>query len=416
MPGSVAPLETVVVPVHFRCPISLELMRDPVTVCTGQTYDRSSIEPWLAAADNPTCPVTRLPLADRTLIPNHTLRRLIQEWCVAHRSDGVDRIPTPKQPADPSLISSLVQSLQPPSSDAVVSSSLRRLKTLALDSDKNRAIISQNPSLRPSLVSLLSSFFSSTSPSAETISDTLALISFFPLSAADSEAISSRPDRLAAVSTLLRHASPDVRVGAASLVENLAVSPESRTAIGDTPGIIAGVVAVLRPPTSSHPRAARAGAKALLALCLARPNREVAAAEGAAGALVDLLASAGADRRDAERALATLELLCRTRAGCEALTGHALAVPLLVKAVLRVSDRATESAAGALLALCRASEARQRDAVGAGAVTQLLLLVQSDCTERAKRKAQLLLKLLLSAWPGQPAPNSDLGFSDLLAV
>ncbi|XP_031501247.1 U-box domain-containing protein 25-like [Nymphaea colorata] len=414
MPGSVAPLETVVVPVHFRCPISLELMRDPVTVCSGQTYDRTSIEPWLASADNPTCPVTRLPLADTTLIPNHTLRRLIQEWCVAHRSDGVDRIPTPKQPADPSLVSSLVQSLQPPSSDAVVSSSLRRLKTLALDSDKNRALISQNPNLRSSLVSLL--FTSSSDPSADAISDTLALISFFPLSVADSEAISARPDRLTAVSALLRHSSPDVRVGAASLVENLAVSPESRSALGDTPGIIAGVVAVLRPPTSSHPRAARAGAKALLALCLARPNRDAAAAEGAAGALVDLLASAGADRRDAERALATLELLCRTRGGCEALLGHALAVPLLVKAVLRVSERATESAAGALLALCRASEARQRDAVGAGAVTQLLLLVQSDCTERAKRKAQLLLKLLLSAWPDHPAPNSDLGFSDLLAI
>ncbi|XP_022859258.1 U-box domain-containing protein 16-like [Olea europaea var. sylvestris] len=30
-------------PADFRCPISLDLMRDPVVVSTGQTYDRSSI-------------------------------------------------------------------------------------------------------------------------------------------------------------------------------------------------------------------------------------------------------------------------------------------------------------------------------------------------------------------------------------
>uniref|UniRef100_A0A0D3F681 U-box domain-containing protein n=1 Tax=Oryza barthii TaxID=65489 RepID=A0A0D3F681_9ORYZ len=136
MPGSVPlalGLDTagVQVPWYFRCPISLELMRDPVTVSTGQTYDRASIESWVATG-NTTCPVTRSPL-DRafTLIPNHTLRRLIQDWCVAHRSLGVERIPTPKQPADPDLIRSLLAQCPalPP---------LRKLRALARDSDKNR--------------------------------------------------------------------------------------------------------------------------------------------------------------------------------------------------------------------------------------------------------------------------------------
>nr|DAD27995.1 TPA_asm: hypothetical protein HUJ06_029463 [Nelumbo nucifera] len=38
-----------------RGPISLEIMTDPVTVSTGQTYDRSSIQKWLRAGHN-TCP------------------------------------------------------------------------------------------------------------------------------------------------------------------------------------------------------------------------------------------------------------------------------------------------------------------------------------------------------------------------
>jgi hypothetical protein len=82
-------------------------------------------------------------------------------------------------------------------------------------------------------------------------------------------------------------------------------------------------------------------------------------------------------------------------------------VPLLVKIILKISDRATEYAAGALVSLCSASEQSQTDAVAAGVLTQLLLLVQSDCTDRAKRKAQLLLKLLRDSWPEYSFENSD---------
>ncbi|XVF61030.1 hypothetical protein PTKIN_Ptkin08bG0095500 [Pterospermum kingtungense] len=41
------------IPPLFRCPISLDLFTDPVTLCTGQTYDRSSIEKWLASGLQP---------------------------------------------------------------------------------------------------------------------------------------------------------------------------------------------------------------------------------------------------------------------------------------------------------------------------------------------------------------------------
>uniref|UniRef100_A0A803LXM6 U-box domain-containing protein n=1 Tax=Chenopodium quinoa TaxID=63459 RepID=A0A803LXM6_CHEQI len=73
-------------------------MKDPVTTPTGITYDRSSIERWLkeAVVNEPVCPVTKQPLPSQHLTPNHTLRRLIQGWCVANANLGVERIPTPK--------------------------------------------------------------------------------------------------------------------------------------------------------------------------------------------------------------------------------------------------------------------------------------------------------------------------------
>lgn len=50
-------------PEVFICPISRELMRDPVALAdTGQIYDRSSIIEWFREGHN-TCPLTgRYPL------------------------------------------------------------------------------------------------------------------------------------------------------------------------------------------------------------------------------------------------------------------------------------------------------------------------------------------------------------------
>ncbi|WCJ36053.1 U-box domain-containing protein 19 [Euphorbia peplus] len=67
-------------PEDFRCPISLELMTDPVTISTGQTYDRSSIEKWLKAG-NIICPKTGERLTSTELVPNSSLRKLIQRFC-----------------------------------------------------------------------------------------------------------------------------------------------------------------------------------------------------------------------------------------------------------------------------------------------------------------------------------------------
>ncbi|KAK1326480.1 E3 ubiquitin-protein ligase PUB22 [Acorus calamus] len=69
------------VPDFFRCPISMELMKDPVTIPTGVTYDRRSIEKWFFVYKKSTCPATGQTVVSTTdITPNHTLRRLITAW------------------------------------------------------------------------------------------------------------------------------------------------------------------------------------------------------------------------------------------------------------------------------------------------------------------------------------------------
>ncbi|KAL2957640.1 hypothetical protein AAZX31_18G160500 [Glycine max] len=75
--------QSLVIPDEFRCPISLELMKDPVIICTGQTYDRSCIKKWLEAGHR-TCPMTQQILSTSILIPNHALYGLISSWCEAN--------------------------------------------------------------------------------------------------------------------------------------------------------------------------------------------------------------------------------------------------------------------------------------------------------------------------------------------
>ena len=58
------------------CPISHALMRDPVIASDGHTYDRSSIEQWLATGSR-LSPMTTLPLASTDLIPNILVRQMV---------------------------------------------------------------------------------------------------------------------------------------------------------------------------------------------------------------------------------------------------------------------------------------------------------------------------------------------------
>ncbi|KAG0490853.1 hypothetical protein HPP92_007716 [Vanilla planifolia] len=71
---------SVTIPKDFCCPISLDLMRDPVIVSSGQTYDRASITQWMEEGHS-TCPNSGQILSHYQLTPNRALRSLIAHWC-----------------------------------------------------------------------------------------------------------------------------------------------------------------------------------------------------------------------------------------------------------------------------------------------------------------------------------------------
>nr|GMD61245.1 U-box domain-containing protein 44-like [Ipomoea batatas] len=69
---------------NFLCPLTKEVMRDPVVLESAQTYERTAIQYWfercLEDGRDPTCPVTGLVLKSLELKPNIGLAGAIEEW------------------------------------------------------------------------------------------------------------------------------------------------------------------------------------------------------------------------------------------------------------------------------------------------------------------------------------------------
>ena len=260
-----------------------------------------------------------------------TLRRLIQEWCVAHRSMGVERIPTPKQPADPDLVRSLVA--QGPGLPA-----LRRLRALARESDKNRLVMATHETR----AALVEAAFGAASEELE--AEAMAVLGLVGLGEAEAAEVVGREERVARLDKVLGGGAgvpleARVNAGAAAEAAASASGAEARAVLGAAEGIMDGLVALVE--EKANARAVRVGIRALFALCLAKENRPRAVAAGAASALARRVAEGGAG--EPERALAAVERLCRAEGGREAVVagagGGAAAVAALV---LAMSGRAAE--------------------------------------------------------------------------
>ena len=60
---------------NFVCPITFQIMENPVVATDGYTYEKQAIEHWLET--KMTSPLTNLKMPNKTLIPNYTIKSLI---------------------------------------------------------------------------------------------------------------------------------------------------------------------------------------------------------------------------------------------------------------------------------------------------------------------------------------------------
>ena len=91
-------------PPSFICPLTLEVMSDPVTAADGHSYEAEAITKWFQTSNM--SPLTGLPMQSRKLIPSHALRNAILEHHAAAKS--------PRASAGPSSSACAAAAATPP--------------------------------------------------------------------------------------------------------------------------------------------------------------------------------------------------------------------------------------------------------------------------------------------------------------
>ncbi|KAF3487374.1 hypothetical protein F2Q69_00054150 [Brassica cretica] len=119
-------------PEELRCPISLQLMCDPVIIASGQTYERVCIEKWFGDGHN-SCPKTQQQLPHLSLTPNYCVKGLIASWC---EQNGISVPAEPPESLDLNywrLALSDTESANSKSVDSKGSSTLKAPETVPLE-------------------------------------------------------------------------------------------------------------------------------------------------------------------------------------------------------------------------------------------------------------------------------------------
>ncbi|KAJ1406376.1 Zinc finger, RING/FYVE/PHD-type [Sesbania bispinosa] len=373
-----------VIPDDFRCPISLELMKDPVIVSTGQTYERSCIQKWLDAGHR-TCPKTQQTLLHTALTPNYVLKSLIALWC---ESNGVE---LPKKQGncrtkksgsslsdcDRTAIKALLDKLSSNDTEQQRAAA-GELRLLAKRNADNRVCIAEAGAI-PLLVELLSSTDPRTQEHAVTALLNLSINESNKGTIVNAGAI---PD----IVDVLKNGSMEARENAAATLFSLSVLDENKVAIGAA-GAIPALIKLLCEGT---PRGKKDAATAIFNLSIYQGNKARAVKAGIVVPLIQFLKDAGGGMVD--EALAIMAILASHHEGRIAI-GQAEPIPTLVDVIRTGSPRNRENAAAVLWSLCTGDLLQLKLAKEDGA-EQALQELSENGTDRAKRKAGSILELL----------------------
>ncbi|KAK4271747.1 hypothetical protein QN277_020391 [Acacia crassicarpa] len=383
----------VTVPKDFYCPISLDLMSDPVIISTGQTYDRSSISRWLEEG-HCTCPKTGQMLAHTKLVPNRALKNLIMKFSTAHGIshdllEMVDVAPDTFPMASPSKAALeanratallLIQQLEN-GSQAAETIAAREIRLLAKTGKENRAFIAEAGAIRR-LCKLLSS------PNAVAQENSVTALLNLSIYEKNKSRIINEEGCLESVVDVLRLGhTTEARENAAATLFSLSAVHEYKKIIADKAGAIEALAQLLQ---EGNLRGKKDAVTALFNLSTHTDNCIRMIEAGAITALVGSLRTEGV----AEEAASVLALIVRQQIGAKAVVEEKEAVAGLIGMMRSGTARGKENAVAALLQLCRSGGAAVIERVGrAPALAGLLQTLLFTGTKRARRKAASLARV-----------------------
>lgn len=369
-------LESIEVPSVFICPISLEPMQDPVTLCTGQTYERGNILKWFSLGHF-TCPTTLQELWDDTITPNRTLYQLIYSWfsqkylAMKKRSQDVQ-----------GRVLEILETLKKVKGQARVQA-LKELRQTVSVHESARRTMEKNAGI--SLISSLLGRITSHAVAFESI----AILVHLNI---DSESKKNlmQPSKVSLMIDTLNEGSVETKVNCTKLIEMLIVGDDFESDIVSSLSLLVGLLRLVK--DKRYPNGVVAGLGLLKKICSYEKVGNSLVSIGAIPPLVELLPNLNAE--GLELALHILEVVSCLTEGRLALKNCPNTIPNMVKLLMKVSENCTQLALSILWAVCKLDpEECAPIAVDAGLAAKLLLVIQSGCNSTLKRKSAELLKL-----------------------
>ncbi|XP_059281399.1 E3 ubiquitin-protein ligase PUB24-like [Lycium ferocissimum] len=401
-------MEEVEIPQYFLCPISLMIMKDPVTTVTGITYDRENIEMWLLTAEEEaaTCPVTKqkLPRDIELLTPNHMLRRLIQGWCIANASFGIDRIPTPKYPLDKSHMLRLVRQVN---NDKLRVEALKKIDALVIENEKNRKCLEEVGAIKAMVSVIVKSF-----KERKLITGLEEVLRIFHLvwspTTENTQIVKENHDTIGAILWILRSEMTInqvvIKTHAMMVLKNM-IEVLSSNLLGLHPDFFQEMVNILRKESKHHisQQATKAALQVLIDACQWGRNKQKIVESGAIFELIEL-ELCNTEKRVSELVFCVLAHLCTCADGRAEFLKHAAGIAVVTKRTLRVSSALDDCAIQILgsIAKCSATKEVLMEMLRVGAVSKLCMVIQADCEDYLKKKAMEILRTHSYAWGNSP--------------
>ncbi|PWA79276.1 plant U-box 8 [Artemisia annua] len=360
-------------PDDFKCPISLELMSEPVIISSGHTFDRRSIQRWLDAGHR-TCPITNLPLSDSPiLIPNHALKSLISSYNNLHHQKPISNHQLNPQ----TLISTLTCQKSTPEVKLMAVEELLGLSKHDFDVRKR---LCESGAVKGVLGCV---GVRNNQNGVELQEKALKLLLNLSLDDDNKVGLVAEGGLCQIIESLFRGESSDCRATAATVVTSLAVVEVNKATIGAYPFAIKGLVSLLNVGCF---RERKEAATALYALCSYPDNRRRAVECGVVSVLVNALSEG------LERAVEVLGLLAKCRRGREEMVRFDGFVRVLVNVLREGSSRGVQYALMTLNLICLSSESVCAEALREG-VFELCLRFLEDDSEKVRRNASSLIKV-----------------------
>ncbi|KZV20554.1 hypothetical protein F511_34487 [Dorcoceras hygrometricum] len=396
------------IPQYFICPISLQIMKDPVIAVSGITYDRESIERWLLTAageghSSAVCPVTKqlLPPVGSDLTPNHMLRRLIQAWCVVNAESGIERIPTPKSPVHKSVIFKLIRDVRS-GNPLLHLNALKKLDEFAKDIEKNQKHMAE-AGVPKAMISLILKRYreGKTFPRLE---ETLRILHLTWIPTEENKKIVE--ENFDFIHSLLWVLSCEElenisRIHALKMLKNVTEFAKTSLLESLKLSFFKEMVSILRKNIS--PQGNKAVLHILIQTSPFERNRMKIVEAGAIFEVMELELN-NPDKKTTELIFCLLAKLCTCAEGRQQFLVHAGGIALAAKRLLRISPTTDDGALCIIESIARFSATREvvLEMLRVSAVSKLCMVLQADCAGYLKNKARDILRLHNYTWSHSP--------------